>query len=56
MCERSDKKCSPKNFLGPFRPQFGLKIRGGGWGVGGASLDLPMLVSSSINAKTAIFK
>ena len=35
MCERSDKKCSPKNFLGPFRPQFGLKIRGGGGGVGG---------------------
>ena len=57
MCERSDKKCSPKNFLGPFRPQFGLKIRGGGGGGGGgASLDLPMLVSSSINAKTAIFK
>ena len=54
MCERSDKKCSPKNFLGPFRPQFGLKIKGGGGG--GASLDPPMLVSSSINAKTAIFK
>ena len=35
MCERSDKKCSPKNFLGPFRPQFGLKIRGGGGGGGG---------------------
>ena len=31
------------------------KNKGGGWGRG-ASLDPPMLVSSSINAKTAIFK
>ena len=29
MCERSDKKRSPKKIFWHFGPQFGLKIRGG---------------------------
>ena len=48
-----------KKLFGPLQASVWSKNKGGGGGGGGgggASLDLPMLVSSSINAKTAIFK
>ena len=38
----------PKKYFRPFRPQFGLKIKGEGGGAPGPPLDLPLLYQYTI--------